>query len=494
MDEDGVNSPVTEPIGGRVLSAASWSTLTEIVSKSVTPVTFVVLARYLTPVDFGIVAAAVIVISLSQVVSEAGLPKAVVQRDTLDERVLSGVFWSNLVLGAVLYVVIFLVADGGAALFGDTRIAAVLRVQSLQLLLVAPAAVFRARFERNLEFKPLFVSRTATTILPSLIAIPAVLWGAGYWALTIGALVGSLAQLILLAIMSDWQPRFEFDLEGLRPLAPFAFWVTAESLLYWAFTWGDSFVVGTLLDPYSLGLYRSASMLVITLFAALISPLQPVLFSAFSRLQADRIKLMDAFERSAMLVGMVSLPAGVGLFLVGDTAAAAFLPSEWEGIGRALGILGLMHGVAWIVGLNDDLYRAIGKPKINAQVMLASLAVYLPVYVVAAQAGFDQFLWSRLALALGAVIAHMVVAGRIIDFGVRRTLWRLRWVGAALVVMTIVVALLGRVASSQSDGLVLFVQVAGGMAAYSLALAWFERDVMKDTLSRIRVLRGGSNA
>lgn len=451
---------------------------------------FLVLARYLSPTDFGIVAAAVIVISLSQVVSDSGFSKALVQRSELAvETAVGSVLWANTLIAVGLYGLVFLAADGVASLFGDQRIAAVLRVQGVQLLLVAPAAALRAQFERELLFRPIFFARTITALIPGAVAIPAVVLGAGYWSLTAGALAGSAVQLVVLYAMSTWTFSWVFDREVLRALGSFAGWVTAESMLYWVYTWGDAFVIGSILDAESLGLYRSANTLVITLFAALISPLQPVLFSAFSRLQSDPEKLYAGYRRSAVLVAMVSVPAGVGLFLIGDTAAVVLLPADWVGIGTALGILGFMHGMAWIVGINDDLYRAIGKPRINTFVMLGALAVYLPVYLFAAQLGFNEFLWARLTLSLCAVLLHMVIAGRVIGCGVACAVSQLRWVFLAAGLMALTVAPLERVAPWNSPGSTLAAQVALGAAVYGATIAWLERDIIRDLVARVRALR-----
>ena len=191
----------------KVVSAAKWSAFAEIASKGITPIIFIVLAWILTPKDFGLVAIATMVISFSQIFWDAGLSKALIQRQGDVEKTANIVFWTNMILGIVIYGLLFLSASFIAHLFKEPLAEAVIKVQGLQIILASLFSVQTALFQKELNFKKLFYVRLLTSVLPGFASIPFALWGFGYWALVVGSLVGAFGQLILLWLISSWRPR-----------------------------------------------------------------------------------------------------------------------------------------------------------------------------------------------------------------------------------------------------------------------------------------------
>jgi O-antigen/teichoic acid export membrane protein len=195
----------------KTIHAFKWSVLGEIASRTVGPLVFLVLARLLVPEDFGVVAAAMVTISFSQVFSDAGLSKALIQRQTRVEESANVVFWLNLGIGLVIVAILTAAAPLIAGFFHDERIAPVVRVLSLQILLAAFSSVHTALLQKDLNFKQLFWVRLATTAVPGLASIPMAIHGMGYWALVAGTLVGQVAQSTMFWMLSPWRPQWGLD-------------------------------------------------------------------------------------------------------------------------------------------------------------------------------------------------------------------------------------------------------------------------------------------
>ena len=202
---------VDETVTRRAARSVKWSALIEVVSRTAPSITVLILARLLTPADFGVVTTAMIVINFCQVLWDAGLGRALVQTQESLENSADVVFWINIALGVLAYGAIVLAAPAIAAFFNSPISSAVLRVLGLQVLIASLASVQQALFVRDLDFRHLFWARLAAAAAPGIVSVPLALLGLGVWALVAGTLTGSVVNLLLVWQKSAWRPRARSD-------------------------------------------------------------------------------------------------------------------------------------------------------------------------------------------------------------------------------------------------------------------------------------------
>jgi O-antigen/teichoic acid export membrane protein len=411
-----------ERFGVRVNSAIKWSFLSELAAKAVVPLVFVILARLLTPEDYGVAAAATIFISFCQMFWDYGLGKAVIQYQGERVSAANAAFWVNIFLGILLALLVVVLADTMAErLFHDARVAPVLQVLSLQLLLSAAASVPTALLQKDMRFKPLFWVRLLTVAGPAVISIPLAALGAGYWALVAGTLAGQFLQLPLLWRLNTWRPSFAFDWTVARRLGGFSGWVMLSGLSAWFYLWADSLIVGTQLGAHELGLYRTGNAFVTMIYSFLFAPLLPVLYSHFSEIQHDHARVNQILSKVVRTITLTALPVAFLLFAFGDQISGFIFGQRWEGIGVVVAIMALTHGYAWTVGVNGEVYRAVGRPEYETRVMAGTLPLYALAYWVSIQYGLIVFLWTRFSLALVGVLLHLWTARLAIGFPLGRS-------------------------------------------------------------------------
>ena len=396
--------------GPAAFHAFKWSVLGEAASKVIGPLIFLVLARILVPADFGVVAAATVIISFSQVLWEAGLAKALIQRQSEVDESAHVIFWLNMALGGVVFVLLLALAPFIAGFFNDTRITTVVRVLALQIPFAAFASVHVALLQKELRFRTLFNIRLLTTAVPGVASIPLAIIGYGYWALVAGVLVGQVIQTLVLWSASTWRPKLLFDVSLARSLLRFGSWVMLSSMLGWFYMWMDAIVVGHYLGSHEMGLYRTGNTFVIMIFGLVFPPLLPVLYTLFSRAQRDVPELSRSLITVGRFIAVVSLPIAFLLYTLSDQITGLVFNAEWAGISFVVGWLALAHGFSWIVGANGEVYRAIGKPNVETWATSIMLLVYLVVYLVSVRYGFEVFVQSRVVLAIVAIVAHVGVA------------------------------------------------------------------------------------
>jgi len=401
----------------KAVNSLKWSILGEVVSRAVSPLVFVILAKILIPEDFGVVAAATVVISFSQVFWDAGLAKALIQRDQRVEESATVVFWINVILGFLLFLALILTADYVALFFSDPRIESVVRVLGIQLPLAAACSVHTALQQRDFNFRKLFWVRIFTTAGPVLASVPLALYGAGYWALVAGTLTGQLAQALVLWRITSWRPTFWFDRLLAYELFRFGRWVMISALLGWFFVWMDAVIVGGFLGTHDLGLYRTGNAMVTLVFALIVGPLIPVLYSLFSRVGKDLPKLRELVTFVERLLVIVVIPVGIGLLVLRDIIPALIFREEWVGIGEIIGIIGITQAIAYTVSVKQQVYRSIGRPEVETKIMLVSTIIRLPFYLISINYGILAFVCARLIATILGVINHLIFAKYIIQMG-----------------------------------------------------------------------------
>lgn len=396
--------------------ALKWSFLSELAAKAIQPVVFIILARLLTPEDFGVMSAALMVIGFSQIFWEAGMGKALVQRQTDIEDAANAAFWINICLGFVIAAVVYLVAGPVArTFFHDERVTAVLQLMTLQVVLGAVSSVHTALLQKDMGFKKLFWVRFTTIGLPGLASIPLAWNGMGYWALVTGTLVGQAAQVAMLWQLSHWRPKWTFQSVVAKEMGYFGAWVGASGLLGWFYTWADSLIVGMYLGSHELGLYRTGNQFASMIFAMLFGPIIPVLYSHLSRMNRDKARICKAADKIIRTLTFIAVPVAMIVFSLAAPIGNALFGDKWHGIAIVIGVMALMHGFSWIVGMNGEIYRSMGKPSYETIVNTITLVIYLAAYLYSIQYGFEVFIWTRLGLALGALILHFLVMRTILS-------------------------------------------------------------------------------
>ncbi len=159
------------------------------------------------------------------------------------------------------------------------------------------------------------------------------------------------------------------------------------------------------------------------IFGMIVSPVLPVLFSSFSRMQHDLNHLLGVFLKVLKILAMISFPIGGGAFILQKQLAACIFGPKWSGMEFVISWMGLMHGFSWLFVANPELYRALGRPDINTKIMLIGICYYVPAYLISVRYGLAVFVITRVVVACIGFPIHIYVVHKFL--GVRlRDLWQ----------------------------------------------------------------------
>lgn len=461
------------------IKSVKWTSLGEIVSHSLQPLVMLILARLLTPEDFGVVGVAMITIGLAQILQDFGLGKTLIQRETEIDKSAIIVFWTNLILSILIYLTLFISAPLISNIFHDNRVTNVLRVLCLQIVLTSLITVHQALFQRDFQFKQLFFIRLFSALIPGFVSIPMALTGHGVWSLVFGTLAGATVQVFLFLKSSPWRPNLSYDFQHAKKLFGFSSWVTLEALLSWLIMWGDSIVLGYFLGVKELGVYRVGVTSLMLIFGIFFNPILPVAYSAFSRLQSDHEELRQSFLTMNKLIASISLPLGIGLAVLAQPISLLLFGQKWEGMEIVIIFIGMVNTIAWLIGINPEVYRAMGRPDAETKLLVVAIIYYLPVYILAAPYGLFVFCVARLTIAIVSMGLHIFVANKLLrlPFTYLGSCIKLPLLGS--LIMAAVVYLLTSLTGSFSEiqnGIKLIGIIAIAGLTYIVALWFLKKD------------------
>ncbi|MEZ7577809.1 lipopolysaccharide biosynthesis protein [Veillonella sp. 27098_8_77] len=384
----------------KVVAAAKWSLITEVLAKLITPITNIILAHILAPTAFGILATIMMVISFAEMLADAGFQKFLVQYEFESEedkqKSVSVAFISNIVLAIILWIAIIVWRDDLASLVGNDGLGIPLAVMGTMLPLSAFSSIQMAMYRRSFNFKFLLSIRMITIVTPLFVSIPMALAGFDYWALIAGLLAAQLFTAIALCIRQEKLISIYFSYQVFRNMFSFSAWSLAEAFSIWLTAWIDTFIISHFLNAYYLGMYKMPTAIVTTVMAIATSSMAPVLFSALSRHQHNKVEFEKTFFTFQRYMALFLVPLGVGMFVYQDFIVQILLGPQWKLAGIVLGSWALSSSLVTAISyLISEAFRAKGMPNISFLAQMAHLIVLIPVIYICVQYDFTTFVYAR---------------------------------------------------------------------------------------------------
>jgi O-antigen/teichoic acid export membrane protein len=403
-----------ESIGTRAIKGAKWVTLSTAVSRIFQPIVTIILARLLTPQDFGLVALASIAISVVALFQDLGMRPALIQRKERIEEASNIVFFTNVLLGMVLYTGFFLSAPYISAFFDNEKVTPILRVMSLSFIILPFGSVQNTLLAKELHFKRLFYLNLAPAIIPGLIAILLAFYGFGVWALVYGSLTGSLLRIVIFWVSHPWRPTLRYDAKLAREMLGFGGVVSLHNMVVWANQNVDNLIIGKWLGTAALGIYRMGFNIARWPSKNITGSLMNVIYPTFSNLQDNRGELKRIYLKVIKHISLISFPLGIGIAITAPQFVPVLLGEKWIAAIPVIQILSVAGILGSIGQVMPQLCRAIGRPEIYLKFALVRLVIAIPVYLLAIQYGLIALCLALLILSCMFVPASLFIGTRVL--------------------------------------------------------------------------------
>ena len=341
--------------------ALAWQVMQLGADKLLFFIRILVLARLLTPQDFGLVAIGTTAMGFFQNITDIGLISALVQGKDVSEKQYDSAWTLGMIRAALIATIMAITAPLIAVIFDEPRSTPIIRVFALYPLLAASISIKVAEQHRNLSFRPLALIKLTESVVKAVVSVSlAMIFG--FWGLVIGTLAGVAATSILSYILAPHRPRLALSWVSLLPLIRFGRWMFITSLIAMAGAIILRIVITRQLGAAALGLYYLATQLAYIPSEVSSGVFGTVAFPMFSRLQSDPERIRRAFR--TMVVGTAALlyPACLLIIVLAPVFVAEVLGPKWNGTETIIQIL----SVATMIGIFGDtvvaILKGVGRP------------------------------------------------------------------------------------------------------------------------------------
>jgi len=299
----------------------------------------VVLARLLSPRDYGLLAVGLVVVGVGEVVRDLGLSNAAIRSPRLTTAQRDGLFWINAAAGATLAAIAVAAAQPVADAFSEPELAPVVRLLAGTFLINGLAAQYRAGLVRELRFTALASCDLFAQVCATVVAITAAAAGAGYWSLVAQQLTQSGVALAAVLAAAHWLPGRLQRGVGLRPFLRVGGGLTGTQILYYLGNNLDNLALGLWAGPTALGIYNRGYQLLMNPLNQLRSPATTVAVPVLARLQDDLDRSAEYLRRSQLALGF-TLVAGMALVAgAAEPLVDVMLGDRWHAVAPVLALL-----------------------------------------------------------------------------------------------------------------------------------------------------------
>ena len=477
----GAMSATTEAVVGRatIARSAAWRAF-ELVGAEVMAFIFaLVLARLLTPTDYGIIAIAGFFVATGHAIVMRGLPDALVQRQDVSISHMDAAFWANIGIGTLAAGLLVAMAEPFARLSGKPQLAQVLPALAPLLVVFAASGIYLAALRRRMHYRAIALRSIVSVLVAGSVGVWLAFHGANYWSLVGQQVTHAILGIAAFALFGSWYPRFRFSRAQLRDVLSFGLPISGSSLATSLAHNTSIIILGFFLMAAEMGSYFLAYRLFSSLALFTYWSVAELSLPVLSRLQHDPAGHREAATNALRITGIVCLPSFIALALMAEPVLHLLVGPKWGGSVLPLQVLAAFGIFQALQAVAGQILVSAGKAKWQLRLTLASGLLSVLCLLPVAQFGLVP---SLIAIGVAAVAMAPAVLWAL-EHGVglsRRRVLReqLPAVGATLA-MAAAMLVAARFIATESNLLAVAVPVLAGGVAYVAVIGWLMPDLTR---------------
>ena len=378
---------VVKPLGGTVLRGLVWLGGARWAAQLFAWASTLVIARLLSPEDYGLVAMATVLTGFLEAITEMGLGAALVQSREVSKRNIEATMGATCLLGLGAAMLVALSAPMWAHIQGDLRIVPIVRVLSLSVFLTAAANVPYSMLHKRLAFGLVARAQFATGFITAAVTLGGALVLQSHWALVVGFLAGKVTFTLMMIIGEPVRPRLPVRGTNVGQLFRFGGVFTADRILNYFRTHTDIALVGALLGTRMVGIYVMATSLARMPLAKLGSAFEPVAYPTFARLRDNGPELRRYFLGLSLGTMAIAIPAAVGLIVTAPLLVPTVLGHQWVSVVLPLQVAAIVTPLVFHLGIAGALLNALGRVDLNLRITTFTSLLTIVAVVVSVRLG-----------------------------------------------------------------------------------------------------------
>lgn len=385
----------------KTISGLLWSGVDIFSSQFLQLIFVIVLARIITPRDFGLIAMLSLIISISNSLIDSGFSSAIIQQKEYTAKDLSTVFFFNLIISSFLYILLFLMSDSIALFFNEKILKSIVPVLSLNLIITAISIIPRTILIKELNFKTITKSNLVSTVISGIISVCLALIGFQVWSLVIKSLVFSLIQTILFYFFSTWKFSIKFDSLSFKRYYNYGSKICFAGIIHTVYSQIYSVIIGKYFLASDVGFYSRADQFKSLASNNIIDILQRVTFPILSSINENLDIVINSFKKFTRYTAFISFPILSLLSITSESIILILLGPKWYMSAVYLKLLCYSGMLIPLNGLYVNLFKSVGRSDLFFKLEIYKKIIFILLIIVALNYGIYGLIY---ALIIQSVI------------------------------------------------------------------------------------------
>ena len=399
-----------------------WRYSEGILAQFVQLIVSIILARILSPEDYGMVGLIAAFISIPMVLIQSGFTQALIQKKTTDQLDFSSVFYFSLSAAAVLYLILFISAPFVARFYGISKLSSIIRILSLTLFIGAINSVQQSFVSKKKLFQRFFWATLGGTSVSAIVSIMMAYNGYGVWALVSQQITGLLINTIILWFTVKWRPKLIFSISRLKNLFKFSGNIVCSNLINAVYNNLYSLTIGKLYSPAELGFYNRGNQFPCLISENLNKSMESVMFVVMSEHQEDKERVKDMVRRSIVTSTFVIFPAMAGLAVTAEPLILLILQEKWLPCVPFLRYCCFICVLWPIHTTNLQAIKALGQGRVFLRRELIEKVIGTLIFIATIPFGIQSMMLGRCIFSLLALFINTLPNKKLISYSLREQL------------------------------------------------------------------------
>ncbi|MDK0876610.1 lipopolysaccharide biosynthesis protein [Clostridium perfringens] len=388
-------------VKSQIINSLVWKLLERSGVQGVQFILQIILARLLTPTDYGIIAIIAIFITIANVFVQSGFNTALIQNKNTNEKDFSSVFYLSSGVALILYIILFFSAPFIAEFYGIIQLKQVIRILSFTLFLGAYNSIQNAIIAKTMQFKKLFFSSLIAVIISGIIGVLMAYLGFGVWALVFQQLINQLIIIIILSFILKWYPKLFFSFERIKMLFQYGWKLLVSSLIDTIYMNIRSLIIGKMYNPAFLGFYNRGDQFPQIIVSNVNGSIQSVMLPALSSEQDNVHKVKSMVRRAIVTSSFIVFPMMIGLAVVSEPLVKILLTDKWLPCVPFLQIFCISYALWPIHTANLQAINALGRSDIYLKLEVIKKVLGTIILLI-------SMFYGVYAIAIGTLISGLI--------------------------------------------------------------------------------------
>lgn len=405
-----------ESLKSKSAKGVLWSFVDNLANSGITFLVGLVLARILSPSEFGTIGLITIFIAVSNTLVDSGFASALIRKVNTSNSDLNTVFYFNLCLSVVLYLVLFFIAPQISQFFDEPILAPITKIMGIVLIINAFGIVQKTLLIKEVDFKTQTKISLLASTLSGVIGISMALKSFGVWSLVVQQISRQLATSILLWVFNTWRPSWEFSMKSFKELFGFGSKLLMSSLIETFYRNIYYLIIGKFYSTVQLGMYTRADQFNQIFSSNLTGVVQKVSYPILCRIQNDKVRLKQAYVRIIKITMLVAFACMFGLIAIAKPLITILIGEKWLPSVPYLRILCLAGVLYPLHALNLNILLVKGRSDLFLKLEILKKFVAIPPIYFGIFYGIEAMLWGSVIVSIIAYVLNTYYSNILIDY------------------------------------------------------------------------------